>query len=62
MQRSVASAITLAAIVVKAIQERRKLVKEFQSRDVGLFDLLLLLSPFGCHAANYARYWHRAQL
>jgi hypothetical protein len=39
MQLAIAGLLTLATIVVKATQQRCKLVKELQARDVGLFDL-----------------------
>ena len=52
MQGAIAGTVSRATIIVQAIQQWRKLVEEFQARDVGFFDLLFL---FGSHARDYAR-------
>jgi len=48
----------MAAILVQTLQQRRKLIEEFQASDVLFFDRVLL---FRSHEDDYARWNRRAQ-
>ncbi len=50
MQLPITGAVTLAAIVMQSLKQRRKLVEEFKARHVRLFDLVSL---FRSHADDY---------